>query len=54
GSGVRITVSLGVADLMDSPVVSGQAHPDHVDNFVAVADAKLYEAKHLGRNRVVL
>ena len=42
--GLKITASIGVADR------SGLAHHE---KLVSRADAKLYEAKHSGRNRVV-
>lgn len=44
GKQVKITASLGVADLRNAPPPS----------ILELADAALYQAKHAGRNRVVL
>ncbi len=43
GTAVRVTVSLGVSTLLPG---------DTLDSLLARADAGLYQAKHLGRNRV--
>jgi diguanylate cyclase (GGDEF)-like protein len=58
-SPIPITVSLGVTDLEElklSHGLGGHAGDSSrsVDLFVTLADAKLYEAKHLGRNRVAV
>jgi diguanylate cyclase (GGDEF)-like protein/PAS domain S-box-containing protein len=46
-SGQRVTVSIGAATAI--------ASPDHCANdLVATADAALYRAKHMGRNRISL
>ncbi|MCF7977451.1 MAG: GGDEF domain-containing protein [Chromatiaceae bacterium] len=45
--GLKVTVSLGCAE-RDAPIRS-----DTFDQLCADADAALYEAKRLGRNRVV-
>ncbi|HMK66839.1 MAG TPA: GGDEF domain-containing protein [Thermodesulfobacteriota bacterium] len=46
GKGIPVTVSLGVA------AVGGPGEAESVQDFIALADAKLYEAKQSGRNRV--
>ncbi len=43
GSGLRVTVSIGVAQLVDG---------EHVEGAIGRADAALYKAKNAGRNRV--
>jgi len=48
GTIIAATISVGVAHTMNAKSVENPAA------FVAVADAALYEAKHQGRNRVVL
>ncbi len=59
GGPISMTVSLGVTDLEELRFSHGiDSHADNrtgmVDLFVALADVKLYEAKHLGRNRVAV
>ena len=59
GATIPMTISLGVTDLEELKLSHGiQAHAGDrtrsVDLFVTLADAKLYEAKHLGRNRVAV
>lgn len=44
---VRLTASIGIADVSDSAIAS-------VDDWVNAADAALYDAKAQGRNRVVV
>ena len=44
GQAVKVTCSLGVADLRDAPPPT----------ILEMADAALYKAKHSGRNRVIL
>ncbi len=46
GQRILVTISLGVR------CSSQQERPEGVDDFIADADAKLYEAKQGGRNRV--
>jgi diguanylate cyclase (GGDEF)-like protein len=46
GKPFSLTVSLGVATTTGTPALGGE-------EFIALADAKLYEAKRLGRDRVV-
>ena len=47
GKDIPVTVSFGVA------VAEGQDNGESMQDFIACADAKLYEAKQTGRNRVV-
>lgn len=59
GTVIPINVSLGVSDIEELKLSHGvDAHAGDrsrsVDLFVTLADAKLYEAKHLGRNRVAV
>ncbi|MFT6399635.1 MAG: diguanylate cyclase (GGDEF)-like protein [Bradymonadia bacterium] len=59
GETIPLTVSLGVTDLEELRLSHGvSSHAGDrtrtVDLFVTLADAKLYEAKNLGRNRVVV
>ncbi len=56
---VPLTISLGVTDFEELKLTHGldpnpTSRNRSVDLFVALADAKLYEAKHLGRNRVAI
>jgi diguanylate cyclase (GGDEF)-like protein len=44
---VRMTASLGIAHIPDATIRS-------VSDWIAVADSALYDAKNLGRNRVVV
>ena len=57
GEPVPVTISLGVSDLAElHSACDGCAEAAQgasgVDQLVALADAKLYEAKHGGRDRV--
>lgn len=59
GRSIPTTVSLGVTDIEELKLSHGvESHAGDrsrsVDLFVTLADAKLYEAKHLGRNRVAV
>jgi two-component system cell cycle response regulator len=47
GKDILVTVSFGVA------VAKGQENGESMQDFISCADAKLYEAKQTGRNRVV-
>jgi diguanylate cyclase (GGDEF)-like protein len=49
GEELRVTISAGVASLSPDP----KKEPRSVDGLLAAADARLYEAKRAGRNRVV-
>ena len=44
GQEIQVTASIGCAELSDSDA--------RADDLIARADAKMYEAKHSGRNRV--
>jgi two-component system, cell cycle response regulator len=46
GKGIPVTVSFGVAE------AGGPENVESMQDFIACADAKLYEAKQTGRNRV--